>query len=66
MSYNKMMKWNRKHPKGTRQPILMSTESGFWPSGAWLEHDWWPYLKRCEAEGIKPMECEAYYKSQLR
>jgi hypothetical protein len=24
MSYEKAMKWQKKHPKGTRQPILMS------------------------------------------
>jgi hypothetical protein len=66
MSYAKAMKWNRKHPKGTRQPVLMHTDSGFTPAIAWLENDWWPYLDKCRAEGTTPIECEQYYKSQLK
>jgi len=66
MSYVKAMKWNRRHVKGTRQPVIMSTGSGFWPAHAWLEREWWTYLERCKAQGIEPMECEQYYRSQLR
>jgi hypothetical protein len=60
------MKWNRRHPKGTRQTCIMHTNSGFTPAITWLEHNWWPYLEKCKAQGIEPMECETYYKSQLR
>jgi hypothetical protein len=66
MSYSQAMKWNKKPPKGTRQPVIMSTGSGFWPSGAFLTEDYFPYLERCKKEGIEPMECEEYYNSQLR
>jgi len=64
MSYKQAMKWQRKHPKGTRQPVLMSTNSGFWPSGAFLE-TYFEYRKECETEGKKPLSCEEYYKSKL-
>jgi hypothetical protein len=66
MSYSKAMKWNKRHPKGTRQTCIMHTNSGFTPAIAWLEHKWWPYLEKCQTQGIEPMECETYYKSQLR
>lgn len=66
MNYNKAMKWGKKHPKGTKQPILMHTNSGFIPSITWLENKWFPYLEKCKSESITPMECEAYYKSNLR
>ena len=66
MSYSQAMKWNKKHPKGTRQPVIMSTGSGFWPSEAFLTEDYFPYLERCKKEGIEPMECEEYYNGQLR
>jgi len=67
MSYAKMMKWNKRHRTSKKtQPVLMHTDSGFWPAKAWLEHNWWPYLERCKAAGVQPMECEQYYKSQLR
>jgi hypothetical protein len=66
MSYNKAMKWAKKHPKGTRQPVLMHTNSGFTPAYSWMMNDWFPYLEKCKKDGIKPMECEEYYKSNLR
>lgn len=31
MSYQQAMKWAKKHPKGTRQPMIFSTGSGPWP-----------------------------------
>jgi hypothetical protein len=65
MSYEQAMKWNRRHPKGTRQPILMSTGSGFWPSGAFLD-DYFKYREKCKAEDKEPLECEQYYNSQIR
>jgi hypothetical protein len=65
MSYAQAMKWQRTHRKGTRQPVLMSTGSGFWPAHSWLENTFCPYLKRCEAAGIEPMECQAYYNATL-
>jgi len=63
MSYSQAMKWAKKHRKGTRQPIIMSAGSGFWPSGSFLEEDYWPYVERCKQEGKEPMECETYYRS---
>jgi hypothetical protein len=32
MSYQQAMKWQRKHPKGTRQPMLFHTGTGSWPA----------------------------------
>ena len=66
MSYQKAMKWHKKHPKGTKQPMLFSTGSGFWPSWSFLNDCFFPYLEQCKKEGIEPLECEAYYKLQLR
>jgi hypothetical protein len=65
MSYKQAMKWQRTHRKGTRQPVLMSTGSGFWPAHRWLENDYWPYLERCKIAGIEPMPCESYYYARL-
>ena len=65
MSYEQAMKWHRKHPKGTRQPVRMSARSGFWPSGSWLKNCCWLYVDQCQHEGAKPMGAEEYYKSQL-
>lgn len=66
MSYAKAMKWAKQHPKGTRQPVLMSTGSGFWPSGGYLRDDYWPYRAACEALGVEPLECKAHYDLQCR
>jgi hypothetical protein len=63
MSYEKAMRWSRAHPKGTRQPVLMSTGSGFWPAHSWLQGSFWPYLEACQAAGVKPLECEAFYRA---
>ena len=65
MSYKKAMKWNRQHPKGTKQPVIMHTNSGFWPSGAFGEK-WRTYAQEQEEKGLPYMDCESYYKSQLR
>lgn len=62
MSYAKAMKWNRKHPKGTRQPVLMHTNSGFWPSSAFLDH-YFEYRAECKAAKIEPAQCEYYYRN---
>ncbi len=66
MSYNKAMKWGRKHIKGTRQPVIMSTGSGFWPSIAFIENTFIPYIEKCKAENVQPMTSEELYNSQLR
>jgi hypothetical protein len=66
MDYTKMMRWNKKHPKGTRQPVLMHTGSGFWPAWSWLEHDYFPYHAACEAVGVKALDQESYYKKRVR
>ena len=65
MSYAQAMKWQRTHRKGTRQPVLMSTGSGFWPAHHWLENTFWPYQEQCKAQEIEPMGCEAYYNATL-
>lgn len=65
MSYDQSVKWTRKHPKGTRQPVLMHTNSGFWPARAWILESWQPYLERCRDANAQPLECEAFYRSQL-
>ncbi len=65
MSYAKAMKWNRKHPKGTKQTIIMHTNSGFTPAHAWMINKWFPYLEKCKQNDIEPMKCEEYYKSKL-
>jgi hypothetical protein len=66
MSYSQAMKWCLQHPKGTRQPVIMSTGSGFWPSRSWLDNSFWPYLTQCQRNGVNPLDAEAYYRSQLR
>ena len=65
MSYTQTMKWGRKHPRGHRLNIIMSTGSGFWPSIAWLDDEWWPYVNFCTAHGVKPMPAEEWYKRGL-
>ena len=60
MSYDKMMKWNKKRPKGTKQPILMHTNSGFTPSMTFL-NDYFEYRAKSEAIGREPISCEEYY-----
>lgn len=64
MSYEQEMKWSRKHRKGTKLVIIMSTGSGFWPSGAFLE-EWCEYCAECKKNGLAPLSCEAYYDSQV-
>ena len=66
MSYKQAMKWGRKHPKGTKQPVIMSTGSGFWPAQAWIQHDWWPYMEACKAAGVQPFTQESYYLAGMR
>ena len=66
MSYEKMMRWHKKHPKGTRQPVIMHTDSGFWPSHSYIEGDYLPYVAACEKIGVTPLKCEEHYKLSLR
>lgn len=61
MSYAKAMRCGRKHPKDTRQPVLMHTDSGFWPAHSWVVEDWEPYVQLCKERGVQPMECKAFY-----
>lgn len=65
MSYSQAIKWGRKHPKGTRQPVIMSTGSGFWPSRGFLEGDYWPYVDACRAAAVEPVGCEYFYRKLL-
>ena len=60
--YDQAMRWKARHPKGTRQPMVFSTGSGFWPSGSFLE-DYAAYVAKCRADGTKPESCEAHYRS---
>lgn len=64
MSYKKMMKWMKKHPKGTRQTVIMHTENGFTPSVSFLDK-YFKYRERCEKENIEPLDCETYYQLSL-
>lgn len=64
MSYSQTMKWSKKHPKGTRQPVLMSTGSGFWPSRAWIEQDFTFYIETCKEIETKPLDAETFYRKQ--
>lgn len=64
MSYAKAMKWNKKHPKGTKQPVIMHTNSGFWPSGSFIKK-WVAYAEKQEAADLPYLDCETYYKTQL-
>jgi len=66
MSYTQAINWNKKHIKGTRQPVLMSTGSGFWPSHSFMVEDYFPYREKCKQQGVEPMECQAYYHSICR
>ena len=63
MSYEKMMKWNKVHTKGTKQPVLMHTNSGFTPSSSFLDK-YWAYRLKAEEMGLNPIECEEYYHIQ--
>ena len=66
MSYAQAMRWSRKHPRGTRQPVVMSTGSGFWPAHSWLKEVFWPYCEACKAAGLKPWDAEAFYRRTTR
>ncbi len=63
MSYEKAMKWNKKHPKGTKQVCIMHTNSGFTPSVAFLE-TYFEYREECMQKNIEPKSCEYYYNNQ--
>ena len=65
MSYKQAIRWSRKHPKGTRQTVIMSTGSGFWPAGSWLENNYYPYLDACKTADVEPMKAEQFYYATL-
>ncbi len=66
MSYAKMMKWNKKHPKGTKQNVISYTSDKptFTPSLSFLDK-YFRYVSLCEAEGTTPLEMETYYQNRL-
>lgn len=64
MSYTKAMKWQRTHRKGTKQPVIMHTDSGFWPSTAFCKK-WVAYAEALEKDGKPYLDCEAYYNATL-
>lgn len=61
MDYTRAMRWQRTHRKGTRQPVILHTQSGFWPAEAFLREDYWPYVEQCKADGVEPLSVRAYY-----
>jgi hypothetical protein len=67
MSYAKMMKWNKQHRKGTKQPVIMYTSDKpeFTPSISFLDR-YFKYQAKSQEEGKEPMTCEEYYKSKMR
>ena len=65
MSYAQAIKWSRKHPRGTRQKVIMSTGSGFWPSRDFLDEDYLPYLEKCRELGIQPKSAEDIYQEMI-
>jgi len=65
MSYKQAMRWSKKHPKGTKQPVLMSTGSGFWPAKSWIDNCWLPYAAACESLAIEPCNMERFYHSTI-
>jgi hypothetical protein len=62
MSYSQTMKWGTKHRKGTRQPVIMSTGSGIWLSGAFIAQDYLPYTAECQKLGVRPIDAESLYR----
>lgn len=65
MSYDKMMKWNKKRPKGGAiQPCLFHTNSGFTPSVAFME-TYFEYREECKNENIEPLSAQQYYNQKL-
>lgn len=66
MSYQKMMKWNRTHIKGTRQTIIAYTSEKpeFTPSIAFMDK-YYKYVETCETEGKTPATMEQYYQAKL-
>ena len=65
MSYEKMMKWNKKRPKGTKQTVIMHTNSGFTPSKAFLDV-YFKYREECQIQNQTPLSCEEFYNSKRR
>ena len=66
MSYAQAMKWSGKHPKGTKQTIIMSTGSGFWPAYSWLTDTYGPYCEACKEAGLEPWDAERFYRRTIR
>lgn len=65
MSYKKMMKWNKRHPKGTKQTVIFHTESSFTPSLSFLDK-YFTYREECESKGLEPLSCEEYYNAGIK
>lgn len=61
MSYKQAMRWAKKHPRGTRQPVLMHTGSGFWPAWSWTVGMLQPYIAACAAIGVEPVNGKEFY-----
>lgn len=66
MSYQQTVNWRKTHRRGTNQPLVMSTHSGFWPSQCFLTDYYWPYVEQCRADGIEPVSSETHYRMMVK
>jgi len=58
------MQWQRTHKKGTKQPVIMHTNAGFWPSQSFMKK-WIAYAEECERNSLQPLNCEEYYRQHI-
>jgi hypothetical protein len=65
VNYKQAMKWSRKHPKGTKQPVIMSTNSGFWPSRGTIE-SYQCYADACQKIDAQPLPIKEHYDLSCR
>jgi hypothetical protein len=67
MSYKKMMRWHKKHPRGGKPQYMgFSAGSGFCPAMAWTEWKRIPYLMACETASVEPLGAKEQYDAELR
>jgi hypothetical protein len=64
MSYAQCMRWQKKHPKGTKQYMGFDACSGL--AASWIKNVNIPYVQLCESKGIKPISPEAHYELSLK
>ena len=59
------MKWQKTHRKGTKQTVIMHTNSGFTPSFSFMQR-YFEYQKVQKDKSEAFLSPEEYYKSRLR